>query len=184
MRVKEGTAKAETGIRDIWEIRLDKKMIKTIRKTAEMRGTTMSWIARFCIFKLVHKKLIHRTTFYDMAMEIRASQPPCRELGRFYVCFYGNDILWVKMQADALNVTVSMLVRIALARYLPLLQDKNRIPWWRLFWYGIKINKSVGVYSLRVKRCLVQEFLNSNSYLPSEYWDTPPGPVPSYLTNP
>ncbi len=141
----------------------------------------MSWLARYCIFRLVHKKKINREEFQAMVGDIKASQTPFRELGRFYVCFYGEDILWVKMQASALGVTVSMLIRVALLRYLVTLESERAVPWWRLFWYGIKLNKQVLLERLRSHQVIVQEFLNSKSFLPEDYWAHPEGPLPTFL---
>ncbi len=183
MRVKNESRAAARGVSDIWEIRLDKELIATIRKLARQRGVTMSWLARYCIFRLVHKKIIHKEKFQDIVDEIRATRPPFRELGRFYLCLYGDDILWIKMQAQQMNVTVSMLIRVALLRYMASLGNERAIPWWRLFWYGLKLNKQVEIHRQRANRCHVQEFLNCRPFDPKEYWKIPPGPLPYFLCN-
>ncbi len=177
MRVKDESRR----VNEIWEVRLNKGLINTLRAIAKQRKCTMSWLARYCIFRLAHKKYIHIQKFHDMADEIRSGLPPCRELGRFYVCLYGDDIMWIKIRAEQLGVTVSMLFRIALERYLSTLGNEKAVPWWRLFWFGIKLNKKVQIEYYRRSRFLVKEFLNSKSYSLSEYWQIPLGPIPSFL---
>ncbi len=168
-------------IHDIWEVRLDKKIIERLRRLAIQRRTTMSWLARYCIFKLVHKKKIHINKFHEMVDEFRADRPPFRELGRFYICFYGDDILWVKMKAGQLGVTVSMLVRVALLRYIDSLEGVQRVPAWRLFWYGLKFNKTVDIHRQRNHRSLVKEFLISRSFSLEDFWGIPAAPLPGFL---
>ncbi len=116
-----------------------------------------------------------------MVDDIKVKRKPFRELGRFYVCFYGEDILWVKMQALALGVTVSMLVRVALLRYFSTLGSERAVPWWRLFWYGIKLNKKILLKRQRTHRAIVQEFLNSSPFSPEDYWALPIGDLPAFL---
>ncbi len=181
MKVKDRSKENKYSVSDIWEVRLEKSTILRLRKIAGLRRTTMSWLARYCIFRLIHKKKIHHEKFHDMVDEIRANSPPFRETGRFYICFYGEDILWVKMQSGILNVTVSMLVRVALERYLSSLENEARVPYWRLFWYGLKCNQSVQIERHRRHRSFVQEFLNSKSYNLSDYWKIPQGHLPSFL---
>lgn len=184
MRLRDDAPKTKSGVRDIWEIRLDKTIKARLRALARRRRCTMSWLARYCIFRLVHKKIIHMEEFHAMVDEIKATRPSFRELDRFYVCFYGNDILWIKMQASTLGVTVSMLVRVALLRYLGTLESERAVPWWRLFWYGIKINKHITCTRQRRYGVIVQEFLNSKSFGRDDYWEIPPAQLPIFLTDP
>ena len=184
MRLRDDSPQANSRVRDIWEIRLDKTIKDRLRLLAQKRRCTMSWLARYCIFRLVHKKIIHRQEFQTIVDEIKATRPPFRELDRFYVCLYGNDILWIKMQASTLGVTVSMLVRVALLRYLSTLASERAVPWWRLFWYGIKINKQIIFYRKRQHGVVVKEFLNSNPFEKNDYWKIPPAQLPIFLIDP
>lgn len=107
-------------ISDIWEVRLSTQTWHKIQRIAAIRRSTLTSITRYCLFRMIeagnlkfrrYLKECHKRT----VIETKSSE----RLHRHMICFYGEDLVLVKLSAMRLNVTVSALVRIALHLFLP-----------------------------------------------------------------
>ena len=130
-------------IRDIWETILPYAWVKKIQRIATKKKVSMSWVARFCVFRLIQRDLENFTgVFCDELESIREEMRGSSNRKRFFICFYGEDELYLRIFARKAGLTVSMLVRLALYLFLHLL-DGNKVTSGDFFWNGIKIIKEI-----------------------------------------
>ncbi len=175
------------GITHLWEVRLSHKLMEKIRQAARYNATTMSWVVRFCIFRLARKKRIALSQWQSWAKDIKESGKQDNNfeeptLHRFNVCLYGEDekvLLELKIRT---GLTTSMVIRIALSRFLTALLQ-NRIPWWRLFWYGLKFHKESNCFYSTKGGFLAMDFHSKKFFSVEDYHGQPPGKLPKYLKN-
>lgn len=173
---------SQTPVCDIWEVRLAKTVFQRVRQNARHRKCTMSWIVRYCVLRLINKPGLNRRVHLDEILdEIRQNQPPVNDCHRFYLCLYGEDDLLLRLAARRLGITVSMLIRLALYRYLRILEKIEAVPAWRFFWFGIKLNRNIVIKYLRNERHIVKDFLISKKFNYEDYWDIPDGPLPRFF---
>ncbi len=172
-------------ISHVWEVHLAPETVSQIRDCAGYYRSTMSWIVRFCVLKLARKRRLSLTHAQDMALEIKEKLSELKTKGkstqRFILCLYGEDERILRTMAIKTGLTVSMIIRIALARYLGQL-SRRIIPEWRFFWFGIKLCQFYRIFQSYKNGLVVMEFHNLKPFNPDDYWKPPPGPLPKFLT--
>lgn len=107
-------------ISDIWEVRLSTHTWHKVRRIAAARRSTLTAVTRYCLFRLIEAGNLKMRRHFNVCLE--RSKTEARSSGalhRHMMCFYGDDLVLVKLAALRLKVTVSALVRIALCLYLP-----------------------------------------------------------------
>lgn len=174
----------------IWEVAVNPNWAKEIRSLARQRRVTMSWIVRYCLFCLIlDKKKYSRDRLKSLAKKIKNKMKDygsCqnketkarKSLHRLYVCFYGGDEEKVKITALELGVSVSMLIRLAIYKYLPRFKTKEGVSGWQLFWDGIKIYRDVKYSGKMWCKAYVQDILNLRLFSLEEYWKIPKNQLP------
>lgn len=178
----------------IWEVLLPPEWVNKIRYLAKKRKVTMSWIVRYCIFRLLRRrKLALSPTEQTMLEKIQAEMRLHRSrtmryystnktlFHRLQVCFYGEDEKWLRLAALELEISVSMLIRFAIYRYFAGLENEKAIPYWRLFWMGIKFTAKLTFQRNLAKAAIQQEFLYFFWLGYSDFWKTPFGVHPKRL---
>ncbi len=107
-------------ISDIWEVRLPTRIWNNIRQQAAARKSTLTAITRYCLFRMIEAENLKMRPYLRKCLEqTRAEASASTSLHRHMICFYGDDLVLVKLAAMRLHVTVSALVRIALFIFLP-----------------------------------------------------------------
>ena len=132
-------------IANVLEIRLNSETWEKVTKVADSMETTYSWVVRYALFRFIRRG---RPLSEPLAQtgESQGSGRRLRQLHRHRLCLYGDDELFVRIFAGRVGVTMTRLVRMALARYLDSLVRK--IFMWeyigsrkfsaRFFWLGVK----------------------------------------------
>lgn len=168
----------------VWEVRLRPEIIEDIRTAASHYKTTMSWIVRWCTFRLFLRKKISLDKLHNIAQELRERNQPkpmsAGELHRLRVCLYGGDERIFLELKYRFGLTTTMLVRIALQLYLKYLLDKAE-SWRNVFFYGLKFfSQTKALYSRRVIVPQVDFHIHKFFHY-SDYWDIPPGKMPNFI---
>lgn len=107
-------------INDVWEVRLPPRIWRLIKQVARVRGSTFTAVTRYCLFRLVECETLRmRRHFARCLRSVQSESRVAEDLHRHMVCFYGEDILLVKLAAMRLNISVTGLIRLALGLWLP-----------------------------------------------------------------
>ncbi|MDW8305554.1 MAG: hypothetical protein RML34_00595 [Leptospiraceae bacterium] len=168
----------------IWEVLLHPCLMAKVRRAAEINKVSMSWVVRYCVFRLARKRVVHMEKLHELAESLREKNQeeplPARRLCRLNVCLYGDDERLFCELKYRFRLTTTMVVRIALVRYLDLLLE-GRVPYWRLFWYGIKfVVRHRSCYSAPAGFPIV-DFHIREFFDYGDYWGVPLGGMPFYL---
>lgn len=168
----------------IWDLRLNPSLMAKVRLASKKTGRSMSWVVRYCVYRLARKKVVDVEAMQRMADTLREKKQlnptPSHKLCRLNVCLYGDDERLFCELKYRFRMTTTMVVRIALHRYLNSLIH-GKIPDWRLFWYGIKFVASHVTHYSTVAGFPVMDFHNKTFLKPQDYWDPPEGPLPKFL---
>ncbi len=169
-----------TPITDVWEVRLPQPLWQRIRATAKAHRTTFSTITRLCVFELAERSSLRmRAAFTNMA---KTNSTECKvgDLHRHMVCFYGEDVLLVRMAAMRLGITVSAFIRLALKLYLRHFaaefhskQPRVQITREMIFWRGIKRWISIAVTAVNEFSIPSVRNYTFLSFPPEERWGWP-----------
>lgn len=131
-----------TPIEDLWEVHLVNTIWEKIRLIARKQKVSYSTVARYCIFRFVERKDLkmdkHCKSLY---LKNKRQQAGAQASHRHLVCLYGEDVVMLRLAAIRLKISVSALIRLALALYLPRLameNRSNRVSPEELFVLGIK----------------------------------------------
>lgn len=177
----------------LWEVLLPAKWIAEIRRVAKKRQVTLSWVVRYCTFKFMRRKKISLSEKEQTIVNIireemqnygSRSKKNCSKeklMHRLQVCFYGEDERWLRMVALELNLTVSMLIRIAIYRYLFTIEEEKSVPAWRLFWMGIKFIFAVNIKRHLQKGAVSDEIVSYILFRAKDFWKEPLGHLPTRL---
>lgn len=168
----------------IWDLRLNQQLMEKVKLASQKTGKSMSWIVRYCVFRLARKRVINHNAMKNMAEALREkNQPnptPSHKLCRLNVCLYADDERLFCELKYRFRLTTTMVIRIALVRYLDSLIN-GKIPQWRLFWYGIKfVAQHVTNYSTS-PGFPVMDFHSKKFLRIEDYWNPPDGILPKYL---
>ncbi|MCS6983549.1 MAG: hypothetical protein NZM25_00280 [Leptospiraceae bacterium] len=168
----------------IWEVLLHPRLMAKVRRAAEVNGVSMSWVVRYCVFRLARKKVVDLEKLHALARSLREKNQedplPSNKLCRLNVCLYGDDERLFCELKYRFRLTTTMVVRVALVRYLDLLLAR-RVPYWRLFWYGIKfVLQHFSCYSTAPGFPVV-DFHIKRFFDYQDYWAVPSGNIPFYL---
>ncbi|MES0491517.1 MAG: hypothetical protein ABUK01_16095 [Leptospirales bacterium] len=132
-------------IANVLEIRLNKETWANIARVADSMETTYSWVVRYALFRFIRRG----RPLPESVAQTGESMGSGQRLGNFHrhrLCLYGDDELFVRMFAGRIGVTMTRLVRMALARYLDSLLRKIYLGKYvgsakfsaRFFWLGVK----------------------------------------------
>lgn len=168
----------------IWDLRLNAELMAKVRLAAFKSKKSMSWVVRYCVFRLARKKVVDREAMQNIAKALREKNQknptPSQKLCRLNVCLYADDERLFCELKYRFRLTTTMVVRIALVRYLDSLIS-GKVPYWRLFWYGIKFIASHEANYSTTPGFPVMDFHNKKFLKPEDYWNTPEGILPKYL---
>ncbi|MDW8306843.1 MAG: hypothetical protein RML34_07240 [Leptospiraceae bacterium] len=182
MIVKKG--KGHKNSRGLWDLRLNPALMAKLREAAAKSNTSMSAIVRFCAFKLARKKVVHLDKMRELAHKLREKNQknpiPSHELCRLNVVLHGEDERLFCELKYRFGLTTSMVLRIALVRYLDSFLS-GVIPYWRLFWYGMKLVVRHKCYYSTVVGIPIVDFHSKELFSPQDYHRKPPGDLPMYL---
>ena len=92
--------------------------IKIIRKRS---SSTFSWVVRFCIFGLLDELQNHKID-REQRDESQSLAGNRKTGHRLQLCLYGDDEKQIKLAALELRISIADLIRIAIMKYLPVLQ--------------------------------------------------------------
>lgn len=166
-------------IQDSWEVRLPLPVWDRIRHLSGYRKCSYSRITRYCIFRLAEYANLRWSTQLTAAYT-RAS---CKSLQsaaehRHIVCFYGQDIILVRMAALRLGITVSGFIRLALELYLPRLEleihSQKGVSAEALFWLGIKRWLCIPLTAINTLGLPTMRRFLFSGFPPETWWKTPP----------
>ncbi len=172
-----------TPIADVWEVRLPTAQWQKIRARSKERRTTYSTITRLCIFELAERSSLRMRGALEKLCAANRAECQGADLHRHIVCFYGEDVLLVRMAAMRLGITVSAFIRLALKLYLRhFAQDFHsrrsggeRITSELLFWKGIKRWISIAVTPLNEFSLPQSRNYTFASFPPESRWGWPEG---------
>lgn len=168
----------------IWDLRVDTNLMAKIRLASKKTGRSMSWVVRYCVFRLARKKIVDVKSMQTIAEKLREKKQgdptPSQKLCRLNVCLYADDERLFSELKYRFRLTTTMVIRIALTRYLDILIE-GKVPEWRFFWYGIKFIACHETNYSTTPGFPVVDFHNKKFLRPNDYWDPPQGPLPKYL---
>ncbi|MCS6985183.1 MAG: hypothetical protein NZM25_08700 [Leptospiraceae bacterium] len=165
----------------LWDLRLNPALMAKLRQAATKSNTSMSAVVRFCAFKLARKKVVDLNKMREMAHKLKEkNSTPSRELCRINVVLHGDDERLFCELKYRFGLTTSMVLRIALVRYLDSFLS-GRIPYWRLFWYGTKLVARHKCYYSTVVGIPIMDFHSKELFSPEDYHCKPSGELPMYL---
>lgn len=131
-----------TPIEDLWEVHLVHTTWEQITSIARKRKVSYSTVARYCIFRFVEQKSLKMDkNCQSLHMKNRMQIAGAKAVHRQLVCLYGEDVVLLRLTAIRLKISVSALIRLALALYLPCLAMENhsrQVSPEELFVLGIK----------------------------------------------
>lgn len=147
MRVNKkpfGYIQAKATITGEVEVRLPQQLYASLMQAVLNLETTMSWVTRYCVFKLIRSSTFSEVTQYDLTVAEDKEEVANEEnFHRHVLCLYGRDEELIKMAASELGWTKSRLVRVALRLYLSELSNDHSAD--NLKKYGTKIVKKIEI---------------------------------------
>lgn len=166
-------------INDVWEVRLSLTIMQQIRAAAATRRCTLSWITRYCVFRLAERHGLQTRHFIRRTVtEVAANHQSAAECHRHLVCFYGEDVKHVRLAALEMQISVSAFIRLALWLYLPRvamdIHSEKGINPYDFFWRGIKrwyVMPHLAINELGLPT--LRRYLFSG-FPPQLWWDIPP----------
>ena len=131
-----------TPIEDLWEVHLVNTIWEEISLIARKQKVSYSTVARYCIFRFVERKDLRMDKkCQSLHLKNKMQLAAAKAVHRHLVCLYGEDVVMLRLAAIRLKISVSALIRLALALYLPRLameNQSNQISPEELFVLGIK----------------------------------------------
>ena len=167
-------------IEDTWEVRLAQPVWNKIRKIADCRKCSYSQITRYCIFRLAE----YANLRWSAKMVAAYSMANCKSAGgqiqhRHLVCFYGQDVILVRLAALRLGVTVSGFIRLALELYLPRLElefhNRKAVGPTAFFWLGIKRWLCIPLTAVNTLGLPTMRRFLFSGFPPDMWWGLPQG---------
>lgn len=168
-----------TPIQDVWEVHLKPQVWLRIQTAAKTHHKTYSTVTRFCVLELAERSHLRNRGSIQKILNIEGSrEDSVAEVNhRHLVCFYGEDMLLVRMAALRLGVTVSAFIRLALHIYLRYFATDfhscRRVTAEMLFWKGIKRWRSIPITAINELSLPAIRSFAFISFLPHERWDYP-----------
>jgi len=162
-------------ISDTWEVRLSPRIWNNIRQLAVSRQSTLTAVTRYCLFSMIEVPNLRmrrplRQCLQQTINEARSSNT----LHRHIICFYGEDLVLVKLTAMRLGVTVSALVRIALCLFLPRLaaeiQNRHYVSEEHYYTHSIKRWMRIVPSALNLDRIPMMRGFAFASFPPWFWW--------------
>ncbi len=154
-------------IAKVLEIRLPQDTWRKIVRVSHLKQTSYSWVVRYCLFRLIQHKNVFdfmagkSLSQYHKKRKIRhflllnhnvSQQKNLRGMHRHKLCLYGDDAFYIRAIACKLDITMTHLVRLALAwnlnrleRAVTLSHSRQGSRFHRLsfYWLGIKVYNGV-----------------------------------------
>lgn len=160
-------------IASLWEVNLERGLWERVRKAAEYRQCTYSWITRYCVFRLARKKNVRMTTAMEFhSCGIKRQQKKCKNYHRHILCLYGDDEMLLRLTAMKLGVTVSQLIRLALYWFLPKIETL-KVRWDAIFYHGTKICRFLDFSRTNILQMPFYEVLFYGKWPPENWWKRP-----------
>lgn len=126
-------------ISNLWEVRLDGDIWQRVKRVANARGCTYSWIVRYCVFRLARKThIVMRPAMENLSREIKRHYRYTQKLHRHMLCLYGEDEMLIRLAAMKLSVTLSHFIRLSLYWFLSKVEC-YKVTWSEIFYHGTKI---------------------------------------------
>ena len=176
----------------VLEIRLCSKTWAKVKRIAEARNKSYSWVVRYTLFRLIKRKNLNeyiistqssnvpdsndsKSILNDCNKGLRKRLQGGKEKHRHRLCLYGEDELYIRLCSVRLRCTMSHLVRLGIDRYLDALiisitrsgKEKlgqfSKAAW---YWLGIKAHYDVDFHTINISKL----HLNFKPFDKSEYW--------------
>ncbi|MDH5717455.1 MAG: hypothetical protein OEZ22_07425 [Spirochaetia bacterium] len=168
MKCRKQPLWAKAKINNVWEVRIDLLTWEKIIYTAKKRKKTYSWIVRYCVFSLLKVKNLRWTKrMQNLNQELKYNLKEKKH--RHMLCLYGQDEILLRNSALILGVSVSKMIRLAIAVYIDrvlngMTSNSN------LFWQGIKIYSKIKYFRSMRENYIAMVFHNYKKFLIEEYW--------------
>lgn len=164
-----------TQISDVWEVQLSVRFWSAVSMVGRKRRMSYSSVTRYCIFRLIEKQNLRwHPILITARRQVREDLTSCHDKHRHMVCFYGEDIKFVRYAAMNLGVSVSTLIRIALWLYLPRLameiQSRRHVSAFEIFRLGIKRWQHVHHAAINNFGIPLFRRLAFSSFFPWQWW--------------
>jgi hypothetical protein len=91
-------------INDLWEVRLSPRIWKQIQYLAALRRSTLTAVTRYCLFRMIEPENLRMRRHLKHCLEQTKSETRVsKTLHRHMICFYGKDLVLVKLTAICLQ---------------------------------------------------------------------------------
>ena len=159
---------AKTEIKNVWAVNLDVSVWEKIQIAAKIHSRSYSWIVRYCVFQLAHRKNLRWTSrMKDIHRNIK--QHKSVDIHRHQLCLYGEDELLLRSSAVLLGITVSQLIRISLEMFLDRIL-KGKVSRKIFFFRGIKLISSIKEFRSMKNNFIAMYFHSYKPFSQEEYW--------------
>jgi hypothetical protein len=164
-------------ISELWEVRMPMALWRKLCQTAQSRGTSFSWISRFCAFALAERnRLSWRRKFLELR-DIDLQEYSAGNHHRHMVCLYGEDARMLRLAALQWGISVSALIRLSLRFYLRYfdmdVHSKRYVSDACLFWKGIKRWIAIPLTAENHLSLPTQRTFTFQSFPPERRWRYP-----------
>ena len=160
-------------ISSLWEVHLDVHVWTRVVKAAKNRGCTISWITRYCVFRLARKKNLYmRQAMKIHSNELKSKYTNLQCYHRHIICLYGDDEKLLRIAAMQLGITVSHMIRMALYWFLPKVENFS-IKWQEIYYHGTKICRFLSFVRKSMLKIPFFDTIFYEKWCPSQWWRRP-----------
>lgn len=164
-----------TKIENLWEVHLSQKLWNAVVAASKVRKISYSAVTRYCVFRLAEKEGLRMTgRLKDICEGQRRALTVEKCRHRHLVCLYGQDVRLLRLAALQLDISVSALIRLALALFLPLLamekHSRRYVSDQTLFDRGIKRWLCIQQTGLNLSGLPALRQHSFSMFLPWQWW--------------
>ena len=168
MKCRKQPLWAKTEIKNVWEVRMDLSTWKNIQSTAKIHSKSYSWIVRYCVFQLAHRKNLRwKARMENLHNKIKKNT--AKNIHRHQLCLYGDDEILLRNSAILLGITVSQLIRISIAMFLDRVL-KSKVSKKNFFYRGIKVFSEIKSFRSIKNNLITMYFHSLKPFKPEDYW--------------
>jgi hypothetical protein len=160
-------------IANLWEVHLDIKLWKRLCIAALDRGCSISWITRYCVFRIARKRVKKMPFAMKIhSNELKNTHHQAEKYHRHILCLYGDDEKLLRLTAMQLGVTVSHLIRLALYWFLPKV-EKMRVDWNQIYYHGTRICRFLDISRKNMHKIPFYDTLFYTKWPIESWWKRP-----------
>jgi len=177
MRCRKQRLYGKLPINNLWEVHLDLELWLRIVKVARMYKCSLSWITRYCTFRLARKKNLNMRKVMKIHSQKIITIQKESDHHRHIMCLYGNDEKLLRIAAMQLEVTVSQLIRLALYWFLPKLENKLA-KWEHIYYHGTKICQYLSHNRKNILKIPSSDQFTHQKWSKKQWWNPPLTVIP------